>query len=56
MGTIEKTVGFLIENDALALGESPWPNIEPDEEANRIDWNRIFPPGGRVDDNSLSKR
>lgn len=47
MPTIDQAVDFLIKNDALELGASPWPAVEPDQEAFGIDWDELFPPVAR---------
>jgi predicted RNA binding protein YcfA (HicA-like mRNA interferase family) len=45
MPSIEDTVRFLIENDSLHIGESPWPSFdESEEDVHQVDWSVLFPP------------
>jgi hypothetical protein len=48
MPTIDEAVDFLIKNDALRLGDSPWPDVDDDDqEAFQIDWPLLFPKPNR---------
>jgi predicted RNA binding protein YcfA (HicA-like mRNA interferase family) len=48
MPSIEDTVQFLIENDSLHIGESPWPSSDEDkEDIHQVDWSILFPPSNR---------
>jgi hypothetical protein len=49
MPTIERAVDFLITNNALELGASPWPTYDDDQEVYQIDWDMLFPPRRRGD-------
>lgn len=48
MANIDAAVRFLIENEALHLGESPWNTYEEGEDVHQIDWEIMFPPSGRI--------
>jgi hypothetical protein len=48
MPTIDEAVRFLIENRSLRLGESPWPDVDDeDQEIFQIDWPKLFPRPNR---------
>lgn len=49
VSNVDNAVAFLLSNDALALGHSPWPTYRPDEEVHQIDWDRLFPPDRHPD-------
>lgn len=40
---ISKTVDFLEHEEALRLGESPWPTLEQEETAYVVSWDDLFP-------------
>ena len=42
MPTIDQAVDFLIKNNALELGESPWPTYDDTEDVFEIDWRRLL--------------
>src|SRR5215471_14833223 len=46
MPTIDEAVDFLLANNALELGESPWPTYEGGQEVHQIEWDRLFPSRG----------
>lgn len=47
MPNIDQAVDFLVRNNALELGESPWPTREDDQDVYEIDWDKLFPPRSR---------
>ena len=49
MTDIDQAVDFLIANNSLELGVSPWPTYEEGEEIHPIDWERLFPNRRRED-------
>ena len=42
-------IGFLKSIDALALGASPWPTLDPNMQHERIDWGALFPSRSQRD-------
>lgn len=51
MLSVDQAVDFLIKNNALELGESPWPTYDDGQEIHELDWEQLFPPGRRSVDN-----
>ncbi len=47
MNTIDDVVDFLIANDSLELGESPWPEVEEDFIYFPADFGSLFTTGDR---------
>ena len=48
MPTIDQAVDYLIKNNSLELGESPWPTFEAGQDVLAIDWDQLFPKRGRA--------
>jgi hypothetical protein len=41
---VEKVVAFLDHEGVLQSDGSPWPAVNPKEQALAVDWDRLFPP------------